>query len=558
VKLFLALLLVALAIPAWGDSEASRLARKARKAQSSGDLTEAYLLYTRASTLDPGNKGYRAKVSALSAKVAPQARQVQDFSEPASGADLKPALDPSTVFDSLDSVTNLQPAAELHARQDRMNINLEGDFKTLFTQVASLFQLDCVFDSDYEPGRAIHFVLNQADYRDALYALSAATNSFVVPVSAKVFVVAKDMPQKRTDLEQAMCVTVPIPQYISVQELVEIAQAVRQASGVEKLSWDNKTGSVIMRDRVSRVKPAQALFYDLFAFRPEVMIDLQLIEITRSDIVNYGINLPNMFNIVFTGQGGSNTTSSSGTLPSTTENPFPFNSLSYIFTALGSQGASSVAQAIVRGLFPTSLSLFSIGIGEANALVNFSNSLGKTILTQNLRSVDAQAATFHYGQKYPILTGSYGASATVGSQFLPTPSFTFEDLGVSLKVTPHIHGTETVSLDVESEFKLLSGASIDGNPIISTRKLKSTVNLGNNEWAVVAGLQQNSDIRNVAGTRGLSEAPILSEIFSQHKKEKDRSEILILMRPHLLSLPGNQTIRKDVWVGTETRPKTPL
>ena len=428
----------------------------------------------------------------------------------------------------------------------------------LFTSISTLFQLDCVFDSDYESGHRIHFVLNQADYRDALNALSAATGSFVVPLSSKVFVVAKDVPQKRTDLEQAMSITIPIPQYIGVQELVEIAQAVRQASGVEKLSWDNKTGSVIMRDRVSRVKPAVELFYNLFAFRPEVMIDLRLIEITRSDIINYGINLPNAFNIAFTGQSTTSSSTNIGSLPSTTANPFPFNSLSYIFTALASQGGTSVAQAMVRGLFPTSLSMFSIGLGEASALVNFTDSLGKTILTQSLRSVDSQPATFHYGEKYPILTGSYAVGATVGAQYVPTPSFTFEDLGVSLKVIPHVHGMDTVSLDIETEFKLLSGASLDGNPVISNRKLKSTVNLGNGEWAVISGLEQNTDSRSLAGTAGLSSIPIISQIFSQHMKEKDRSEILILMRPHLLSLPGNQNVLKDVRVGTETHPYTPL
>jgi general secretion pathway protein D len=303
------------------------------------------------------------------------------------------------------------------------------------------------------------------------------------------------------------------------------------------------------------VRPAQALFQDLFAYRPEVMIDLQLIEITRSDILNYGVNLPSMFPIVFT---GATTPAASGTLPANTTNPFPFNSLSYIFTALASQGGSSMMQAMSRGFFPTSLSMFSISIGAATSLVNFSNSLGKTIMTQNLRSVDAQPATFHYGQKYPILTGSYNTSATVGTQFVPTPSFTFEDLGVTLKVTPHVHGMSGTTLDVESEFKLLTGSMVNGNPIIANQKLKAMVDLKDDEWAVVAGLQQNTDSHSIAGTAGLSSTPVVSQIFTQHTKEKDRSEILILMRPHLLSLPGNQTIQKDMWVGSETRPYIPL
>jgi type II secretory pathway component GspD/PulD (secretin) len=88
--------------------------------------------------------------------------------------------------------------------------------------------------------------------------------------------------------------------------------------------------------------------------------------------------------------------------------------------------------------------------------------------------------------------------------------------------------------------------------------LKAAVSLDNDEWAVVAGLQQNTDSRNYAGTAGLTSIPVLNEMFSQHKKEKDRSEIIILMRPHLLSLPGNQGVPREVWVGTETHPYTPL
>lgn len=504
------------------------------------------MLYTRASTLDPGNKSYRAKANLLSGKTAALAKPTA-----LPDSDSVPTPDLSEVFDSLASV-KLQPAAELRPRQGRFDINLDGDYKTLFQQVATLFQLDCSFDSDYEAGRRIHFALGRADYRDALYALAAATGSFVVPVSDKVFLVAKDTPQKRTDLEQAMSVTVPVPQHISTQELIEIAQAVRQASGVEKLSWDNKTGCIIMRDRVSRVIPAEEILHNLFAYRPEVMIDLQLIEITRTDILNYGINLPNMFNILFTGTGVSSL------IPSTTANPFPFNSLSFIYTALASQGGSSLVQAMVRGLFPTSLSVFSLTIPEATSLINFSNSLGKTILTQNIRSVDGQAATFHYGSRYPILTGTFATGATVGTQSVPLPSFTFEDLGVTVKVTPHIHGMESVTLDVDSAFKLLTGTSVNGNPIISTRTLKSAVSLDEDQWAVVAGLQQNTDSRSLGGTAGLSSIPVASQIFSQHMKEKDSSEILILMRPHLVSLPGNQNVPKDIWVGSETRPYTPL
>ena len=164
------------------------------------------------------------------------------------------------------------------------------------------------------------------------------------------------------------------------------------------------------------------------------------------------------------------------------------------------EGGSNIVHTVYRGLFPTSLSLWSIAIPEATALVNFSRSVGRTIITTSLRASDAQAASFHFGDKYPILTGSYSVGTSVGAQYVPPPSFTFEDLGVTVKVTPHIHGMGNVTLDLESEFKILSGASANGNPIISARQLKSSVDLREQEWAVIAGLAMSSDSRISTGT----------------------------------------------------------
>ncbi len=126
-KLFPILLILALAAPAFGDSESSQLARKARKAQSSGDFTEAYLLYTRASTLDPGNKGYRNKIAQLRAKVTPTSPVVLDST---------PEVDPATAFDNLESLPKDLPAARRAASAPGPEVRHQsgqGDFKTLFT-----------------------------------------------------------------------------------------------------------------------------------------------------------------------------------------------------------------------------------------------------------------------------------------------------------------------------------------------------------------------------------------------------------------------------------------
>ncbi len=72
--------------------------------------------------------------------------------------------------------------------------------KALFTALAKELGLDCVFDDDYTPTKEIRVVLNQVDYKTALHGLEAATGSFVIPVTPKIFMVSKDTLLKRVEL----------------------------------------------------------------------------------------------------------------------------------------------------------------------------------------------------------------------------------------------------------------------------------------------------------------------------------------------------------------------
>ena len=110
------------------------------------------------------------------------------------------------------------------------------------------------------------------------------------------------------------------------------------------------------------------------------------------------------------------------------------------------------------------------------------------------------------------MTFSVGAinSGTNGTGiYAPPPTFNFEDLGLVVKVTPHVHGTDEVTLEVSSEFKLLEAASVDGIPVISNKKYESKVRLARGEWAVLAGLMTASDARTITGIPGLSLIPFL-------------------------------------------------
>ncbi|MBI1787865.1 MAG: type II and III secretion system protein, partial [Acidobacteria bacterium] len=193
-------------------------------------------------------------------------------------------------------------------------------------------------------------------------------------------------------------------------------------------------------------------------------------------------------------------------------------------------------------------------------VASMSRSNARSLLRVHLRSTDGQAATFHVGDKYPVLTGGYfgGVDSTNPSAYRPPPQFTFEDLGLVVKVTPKINGREEVSLNVEAEFKVLAGQALNGIPVISNRKATAQVRLKTGEWGLVAGMMNATEARAISGLAGLSRIPGLGHLLRRNSRDRDQRDILILIKPWVLSLTPDQILTRTLWVGPEGRPILPL
>lgn len=511
------------------------LAKKARRAEKAGHNADAYLLYSEASALQRKNTKYQAKMATLQSLAAAEAQAL-----PATvGTDTLPApkdLPDSDVFDSLSAreyslARQLRSPAELNANPGVQDFNINGNARFLFNRVAQAFGLEAIFDGDYPPaGSSIRFQITGADYRTALHDLEAATGAFVVPLSPRLFMVAQDTVSKRNDLEQYIAISIPVPQVLTTQELTEIAQAVKQVTNIDKMAWDSTDGTIVLRDRVSRALPAQALLQQLFAMRSEVMIDIEFLEVSDSDISNYGFNVTNAFQAVYLGHILNNVVT------------FP-------------AGATSLFS------FGGGKTLIGLTVAQAQAMFNQTITSERTLLRTQLRASQGQAATFHSGEKYPVITAQYAGSVPAGQQsqvYTPPVSFTYEDLGFTLKITPHIHGMGEVTLAVDSTFEVLTGRSVNNLPIIGRRQITSQVRLRDGEWAVVAGLINPSDSKSVSGFWGLSSIPLLGNLFKQVSRDKENENLLIAIRPRLLSVPPDQILTPRLRVGTETRPFSPL
>lgn len=536
-RIFPVLLALTLAGSAWA-SEASRLYKQGRKAEKAGQAGRAYLLYAEAAALEPHNHLYWSRSlalqtrAALESKVMPQV--AADADEDAAPETDTPPVEAPTAQD-LAEARKPQPPARLRAQPGLKDFNLRANAKSLFETVAHAYGLDCVFDGDYRPTQTVHFEMEQADYRDALHALEAVTGSFIVPISDRLFMVVKDTAQKRKEEEPFAAVMIPLSDPTTQQDLTAMITAVQQACGIQKVAWDSHTNSVLIRDSVSKVSAARQLFADLLHPRAQILLDMDFVEIAKSKELNYGLPPPSSFPLVSF---------------STFMNNVP-------------QVASNVTNML---RFGGGAALIGIGLANMQLVASLTRSDSNLLLHATARSVDGQPATIKVGQKYPILTGAFvgtggvsNASGPIGSAtYQPPPSFTFEDLGLSLKATPHVHGIDEVTLTIEAEFKVLAGAASNGIPIISNRSVKSDVTLKMGQWALIAGLIDDEDARTIAGVAGLASIPFIGPLTSNVTHNSSSNRVVILLRPTLLTAPPDNSLTHALRMGAEMRPLTPL
>jgi len=496
---------------------AEQLFRQALKAEHDGEIVKAYLLYAEAAAADPTNADYWARAQALR-----PAASLLDASPPK--LELPSDKIDRTLFGhigaaDLEAARKPLPPPRLAAEPGRRDYDLQGDSKALWEQVAAALHLKVVFDTAYQPTHAFRFELTGADYRDALHALQAATNSFLVPISPRLIFIANDSTQKRTEFEPTAAVAVPFPETSTVQELQEIATGIRGALDSQKLMVDTAQHLILIRDKVTKVRLAEKLLQDLLRPRAQVSIEVEILTTDVSSTLNYGLSLPTSFPIA------------------------SFLSRANLTNYIPSGFSTFLA-------FGGGASLLGVAITNAQLFATVSNSNSESIFRAQVVAVDGQPATFHVGEKYPIMTSGYfGNTSGSGTVYTPPPTINFEDLGLVIKLTPHVIGLDAVTLDLDAEFKLLGATSANGIPVVQNTQYQSKVEIATGEWAVLAGLMTAQEAKVITGLPLISRIPFLRNTTIT----KDQGATLIVLKPHVTIAPPSETPAWRAWTGSETR-----
>ncbi len=521
-------LYLALAAACWAADThvvAARLARLARKAEDSGQTVRAYLLYAQAAARDPQNSSYRANRDALAsaAKLLSEAKiETPNIADDVFSAENE-AAHPEPPIERISQTDwrALQPVPHVQADPAKHDFDIRANAKSLLEQVAIAYGVRAVTDVDLKSDPLIHFELQAADFRTALEAATAATHTFVFPISSKIIDFAVDTEAKRNQLEPVVVLTFPLQEALTEKDLIDAANAVRGLLSLRTIGWDSFNRMVVIRDRATRAGIARSLMEALLLPRAQVSFDVQFLTVDTDKSYHYGATLQTLFQFIDFGKLG---------------------------------GLKSVLPAAIGPTqfltFGGGASLFGVGVADATAFASYSNSIAKIIYDATVVIADRQTANFHIGDKYPIASSIYtGFSQGEGSIYNPAPQITLEDLGLVLKMTPHVAGDGDIDLDIEADFKALGNETFNTVPSIAERAFKGTVSMRQGEWAVLAGLDSSMNTFSRDGLAGLAQIPGLNQFLSETTRDTQTSNTLLVIKPTITRLPMTGIISPQFLLG---------
>lgn len=425
------------------------------------------------------------------------------------------------------------------------NFHLRTDTRSLFVQIAQAYGITAHVDDQITP-RTVRFDLNNATFAQAIQMAELMARAFWVPVSEHDILVEPDTPQARQQFERVGLETFYISNVSTPQDLNEMLNMLRGVFEARQLSINTHADTVTLRAPLPLLREADQLIADLQEGPPQVLIDVTVYQISHTMLRDLGVALPlefQMFNLsnVQAALAGSNLQSILAGLGQ--NGAVNSQSVSAILAQL--QGQNSQLSALLANPIATfggGKTFFGVGIPPATLKLSLNTSNIKQLDHLTLHVAHGSDATFHFGVRYPVLTASYSAvynipglsSLTGGGQNLAAfPSVNYQDLGLTVKATPRVHGDSDVTLKLDTQIQALGASSVNGVPVLDNRQYQGTISLKNGETAVIAGSVSEQDTRNIQGIPALMRVPVLGYSVSEHNTQVNDDELLITITPHI-------------------------
>jgi general secretion pathway protein D len=370
--------------------------------------------------------------------------------------------------------------------------------RQIFRTIAQLSGLNVVFDPAFRE-ESISFDARNMTLEDALNSLTASTRTFYRVTAPRSITVIPDTRAKRLEYEDSVVRTI----YLSNADMKEVIDLLRIVVDVRQITGMSAINAISLQDTPEHIAAAARLIAAIDKARPEVVIDVELLEVDRSRLREYGLQV----------------------------------------ASPGSDGLLGAADVNRQGLTLQDLStltradVFVTGVpGIYYRLLKNDNNT-RVLANPQLRTSEGIAAQAKFGEDVPVPLTQFAPIATGGVNQQPITSFTYRPVGVNIDITPRTHHDDEVSLTLKIELSSISGMGTGvtaGIPVFASRQITSTIRLKDGQTNMLAGLIRDEERTELAGLPGLSDIPLVGRLFARNRKESTQTDIILTLTPHIV------------------------
>lgn len=503
--------------------------REVQKLQGEGDFASAQRVLERVQSLDPDNPRLRA----LKADIATTARQRAALAEAQAQVDRqRPDLALSVIAQALqdnprhaellalrrklEADLRLQEQAvsrEVLAQSKLVSLDFrDATLRTVLDLISRHSGVNYVVDRDVKQELRVTLLLKEAPVDDALNLLLGTNQLTKKVVDARTIVVYPNTREKAREYEEQVVKVF----YLSSGEARGAAAFLKSMLKMNEPFVEERTNMLAVRDSVENVRLAERLIGLYDAGEPEVLLELEVLEVNTNRLTELGIKFPSSISL----------------------------------TPLPPSGASQLTLQNIEGLGRD-----RIALGLAGTTVNLRRETGdfSTLANPRIRVKNKEKAKVLVGDKIPVI------STVTGQAGFVSDSISYLDVGLKLEVEPAVYADDDVGIRVSLEVSSL------GNSVrtaagalayqIGTRNASTYLRLRDGETQLLAGLISKDERTSASRLPGIGDLPVLGRLFSSTLDDGKRTELMLAITPRILrNVQKPSASESEVWIGTEARP----
>jgi general secretion pathway protein D len=499
--------------------QASRVhAKEARKHIAAEELDKAAEELEIASRYDPGNKSLADDLKEVKDKLAERDEEQRRRSG-LSGmkARAQAARIPTPVLSPRSPV----PITLKFADQSLQKI---------LDSLGKLSGINVVYDQDFRDKRT-SFDVSNVTFEEALNQLAMVNRFFYKVIDENTIIVVPENAAKHRSYDDVVVKTF----YLENAEVNETLTIIKTVAGISKAVGNPSLKAITVIDTPDKVALAERIVEANDKAKGEVLVEVEILEINRSVLKQYGIKLSNyQAQATFSPTGAANEISNGLT-----------NVRANILSSLNvADWVVSVPSTMILDMLQT-------------------DSGAKILAAPRLRAAEGKKTSLNIGQEVPIPVTTFTATQSGSSTFAPATSFQYRTVGIKLELTPQVNAGGDVTLEMTAEFSTLGADRNVGTgqnplnvPTFLTRNITGILRIKDGETSLVGGLIQRNEQDTLQGLFGLQSIPILNKLFTSRKKQNDDQEVLLSITPHVVRAP--KVTEKDLlplYVGTVESPR---